>query len=66
MDAQSEQDKPIFIARMVGIGNEFGSLVGEDGLRLFKPDAVLLEVGSRFCRVPLKTQFSHGWIITTM
>ena len=44
---------------MVGIVQEEGVLVREDGLRIFEGHVVLAEVLGGFCRVPIKADAVH-------
>jgi hypothetical protein len=56
--AQAEEDKSVFILRVVGVGNKQSLIVEEDGLSLFKRNAVLSPVRGILRGIPFE---AHGY-----
>jgi hypothetical protein len=54
--AESEQDEPVFLIRMVWIVDDLAVTIGESRLRFLKRDPVLANVVGRFAGIPLEMQ----------
>ena len=52
--AQAEQDKPVFLFRVIRVIDELGVLVCEDRLSVVKAHAVLAQVGCRLLGDPTR------------
>ena len=63
---QTEENKTVFVVRVVRVVDQFGSLIHKNRFRLFKTHPVFLCIWRRFALVPFKAQIAHGKIITTM
>ena len=63
--AESEQEKPIFAFRVIGIVDQAGVLVLENRLGLLKGDAMLAFVALRLIRIPVKSQPFHNYNVYT-
>lgn len=50
--AQTDEDIPLFGARVLWIGKQYCVFIGVGGLGLIEADAVLRDVGSGFRRIP--------------
>lgn len=57
---EAEQNEPILALGMIGISNQKGVIIRENGRGLFKRDAMLPAVGGVLSLVPFKPQFSHA------
>jgi hypothetical protein len=66
VEAESHENKSIFIFRMIRIRDNLGSLISKNRLCLQKVDTVLLEIRSGFVWILLEMKFIHGCILTTM
>ena len=57
--AEPQQHKSVFGFRMVWIINQARSLVEKHGLRLFKGDAMFLQIGYGLTMIPFESQGTH-------
>jgi hypothetical protein len=64
--AQAKKHKAFFIFRVIGIVDQLGALIDEDGLGFVEAHAVLLGVRSGFAFVPLKAKCAHAGSVTTL
>lgn len=61
--AQSQENKSLFLLRMVGVGDQKRVLVEEYRLRLFKRNTVLAPVLRVLPVVPLKAKLCHTEVV---
>ena len=61
--AESEDDKPLFFLRVLGIVDNQRFFIVEYGLSFFKSDMMLFLVDRVFILVPLKSDRFHNYII---
>lgn len=61
--AQAEEDKSVFILRVVGVGKKQSLVVEEDGLSLFKRNLVLSPVRGILRGIPFEAHGYHSAIL---
>jgi hypothetical protein len=64
--SQTHQNKPLLLERMVGIVQQSGEFIIEDGFGFFKGYAMLFLINSVFATVPRKGLDSHNYNIFTI
>ena len=58
--AHTDEDEPLFGARVLWIGKQYCVFIGEGGLGLIEADAVLGDVGPGFRRIPREAKIGHS------
>ena len=58
-DAQADEEQPLLPRRMLRNRNQYGIVIGEDGLCLLETDAMFDNVRSCFRRIPREVQIGH-------
>lgn len=62
----TQQNKSVFVFRVIRVRDQSRMLVREGGFRLFEADAVLPEIGGGFFFVPFENDHDDGTSVTTM
>jgi hypothetical protein len=62
--AETEQNEPLLVRRVIRIRNQFGALVRENRARLIEAHPVFPEIRRRLGGVPLEAQVGHKTSIT--
>ena len=66
MNAESKQDKSVFILRVFRIGDDPGPLIEKRSLGFFKGDAVFSLIGSVLFGVPFESELRHTYSVNTL
>lgn len=66
MNAESKQDKPVFILRVFWISDDSRPLIEKRGLGFFKGDAMFGLISSVFFGVPLESKLRHTYSVNTL
>lgn len=66
MNAESKQDKSVFIFRVFRIGNDPGTFIEKRGLGFVKGNAVFGLISSVFLGVPLELKLRHAYSVNTL
>ncbi len=64
--AQTKKNKAIFVVRMIGVVDQLGALINEDGLGLLEAHLVLPQIRGGFSIIPFESKSAHSRSVTTM
>ena len=64
--AQAEENKALFVFRVIRVVDQFGTLVDEDRFGFFESDAMLARVCGSLPIVSLEAKCAHARSVTTL